>query len=77
MSGSTNVQVTLSSTFTNTTITEGDGPIMSAAIGDVVCTAVVIVFIIAVVIIKNMLPADIFEKKEKKSKKNKAAEQTE
>ena len=77
MSGSTNVQVTLSSTFTNTTITEGDGPIMSAAIGAVVCAAVVIVLIFAFVIIKNMLPDDIFEKKEKKSKKNKAAEQTE
>ena len=77
MSGSTNVQVTLSSTFAGTKVVEGEGPIISAAIGAVVCAAVVIVLIFAFVIIKNMLPDDIFEKKEKKSKRNKAAEQTE
>ena len=72
----TDIQISLTSTFADTHVTDGAGLVVSTAVGAVACAVVVFVVIFLVVIIKGLLPPDVFEKREKKEK-NKVAKQAE
>lgn len=74
LTGANEPQCTLISTFVETHRTDDNGLVMSAVVYGVIGAIVLVAFASIVIIVKGVLPDDIFAKKEKKPKKAKAAE---
>lgn len=73
LTGANEPQCTLISTFSQTKRTDDYGLIKTALTGAVICAVVVVAVGCTIVIVKNILPPDLLEKKEKKDKKTEKA----